>query len=70
MGVQTLFDDLNEAEFDASAETPSAWSNIESYFRRHDIGMIEDLDDDINTLLVFVSDPAIVPLGIIDCTFL
>ena len=46
---------MDDVDFDAIADTPSAWSNIESYFRRHDVGMIQDLDDDINTLLVFVS---------------
>lgn len=41
------------------------WSGVEGYFRRHDEGMIRDLDDDINTLLVFVSGTlfAFIPLN-------
>ena len=30
------------------------WAAVERYVRRHDEGMIKDLDRDIDTLLVFV----------------
>ena len=33
----------------------SGWSAIENYLQKHDLGVVQDYADDIDTLLVFVS---------------
>lgn len=54
-----------QSEFNRCSTESPEWSGVEGYFRRHDEGMIRDLDDDINTLLVFVSGTlfAFIPLN-------